>query len=68
MTRKRQRSVLNHMRRLTHCLLLSISEGYEADMMLVPSNPLEDLSALQDILLVMSNGRIAMKRIPFAKK
>jgi imidazolonepropionase-like amidohydrolase len=45
-----------------------ISEGYEADMILVPSNPLEDLSALQDILLVMSNGRIAMKRIPFAKK
>lgn len=45
-----------------------ISEGYEADMILVPSNPLEDLAALQDILLVMSNGRIAMKRIPFAKK
>jgi imidazolonepropionase-like amidohydrolase len=45
-----------------------IDTGYEADMILIPSNPLDDVSALQDILLVMSNGRIALKRIPFAKK
>ncbi len=44
-----------------------IETGFEADMILVPSNPLEDISALQDILLVMSNGRVALKRIPFAK-
>ncbi len=44
-----------------------IETGYEADMILVPSNPLEDISALQDVLLVMSNGQIALKRIPFAK-
>jgi len=42
-----------------------ISEGYEADMILVPANPLTDISALQDILLVMSNGQVALKRIPF---
>ena len=44
-----------------------IEPGFEADMILVPSNPLEDISALQDVLLVMSNGQIALKRIPFAK-
>jgi len=27
---------------------------------------LEDVAALQDVLLVMSNGQIAVKRIPFA--
>ena len=45
-----------------------IEEGFEADMILVPSNPLEDISALQDVLLVMSNGQVALKRIPFAKQ
>ena len=45
-----------------------IDTGFEADMILVPSNPLEDISALQDILLVMSNGQLALKRIPFAKR
>jgi len=43
-----------------------IETGYEADMILVPSDPLEDISALQDVLLVMSNGQLALKRIPFA--
>ena len=42
-----------------------IAEGYEADLILVPANPLEDVRALQDVLLVMSNGQIALKRIPF---
>lgn len=40
--------------------------GYEADMILVPANPLEDITALQDVLMVVSNGQIALKRIPFA--
>lgn len=40
--------------------------GYEADMILVPANPLEDIRALQDVLMVVSNGQIALKRIPFA--
>lgn len=43
-----------------------IEEGFEADMILVPANPLEDVAALQDVLLVMSNGQMAVKRIPFA--
>jgi imidazolonepropionase-like amidohydrolase len=44
-----------------------IAEGYEADLILLPANPLEDIMALQDILLVISNGEVALKRIPFAK-
>jgi len=43
-----------------------IEEGFEADMILVPANPLQDIAALQDVLLVMSNGQLAVKRIPFA--
>jgi imidazolonepropionase-like amidohydrolase len=43
-----------------------IAEGFEADMIVVPANPLEDIRALQDVLLVMSNGMLALKRIPFA--
>lgn len=41
--------------------------GFEADLVLLPANPLEDIRALQDALLVMSNGYIGLKRIPFAK-
>jgi len=43
-----------------------IVPGYEADMILVPANPLTDIEALQDVLLVMNNGRLALKRIPFS--
>ena len=44
-----------------------IAEGFEADMILVPANPLTDIAALQDVLLVMSNGQVALQRIPFEK-
>jgi len=40
--------------------------GKEADMILLPNNPLKDIMALQDVLLVISNGQLALKRIPFA--
>jgi imidazolonepropionase-like amidohydrolase len=43
-----------------------IEEGFEADLILVPGNPLTNIEVLQDVLLVMSNGRLALKRIPFA--
>jgi len=42
-----------------------IAPGYEADVMLVPGNPLNDIRTLQDPLMVISNGKVAMKRIPF---
>ena len=40
--------------------------GKEADLILLPKNPLEDIMALQDVLMVLSNGQLALKRIPFA--
>lgn len=44
-----------------------IDQGYDADVVLIPGNPLEEIRYLQDALLVMSNGQIALKRIPFGK-
>jgi len=43
-----------------------IEVGFEADLILIPGNPLTNIEALQDVLLVMSNGRLALMRIPFA--
>ena len=43
-----------------------IKEGFEADLILIPGNPLTHIEALQDVLLVMSDGKLALKRIPFA--
>jgi imidazolonepropionase-like amidohydrolase len=40
--------------------------GREADLIVVESDPLEDVRALQDVLLVVSNGAVAMTRLPFA--
>lgn len=45
-----------------------IEKGFDADFILVPGNPLEEIRFLQDVLLVVSNGHIALKRIPFGKK
>jgi cytosine/adenosine deaminase-related metal-dependent hydrolase len=42
-----------------------IEEGFEADLILVPGNPLTNIEALQDVLLVMSDDRLALKRMPF---
>ncbi len=43
-----------------------IAAGFEADMIVVPANPLTNVEALQDVLMVMSNGQIVLKRFPFA--
>ena len=40
--------------------------GREADLIIVERNPLEDITALQDVLVVVSNGTVALHRIPFA--
>ena len=42
-----------------------IVAGFEADLILVPANPLETIEALHDVLMVMSNGKVAVKRLPF---
>lgn len=43
-----------------------IKAGFEADLILVESNPLTDIRALGDVLVVVSNGRIGLNRTPFA--
>ena len=43
----------------------TIEVGKEADLILLPKNPLENIMALQDVLMVISNGKVAIKRIPF---
>lgn len=42
--------------------------GYEADLIVVEGNPLVNVKALADVLVVISNGRIALNRLPFAKR
>jgi imidazolonepropionase-like amidohydrolase len=45
----------------------SLERGFEADLVAVEANPLEDARALRDPLLVVSNGRVALDRLQFAK-
>ena len=44
-----------------------IDKGFDADLLLLAGNPLQEIRYLQDALLVMSNGQLALKRIPFGK-
>ena len=45
----------------------AIESGLDADLIIVERNPLDDVRTLQDPLLVMSNGRIAVNRLSFGK-
>ena len=42
-----------------------VEPGLEADLIVVAENPLEDISAIQDVVVVISNGRLAVNRLPF---
>jgi len=44
-----------------------VAVGYEADLIAVEQNPLEHIVALQDPLLVISNGRIGLDRLNFGR-
>ena len=44
-----------------------VEAGYEADLLVVDGNPLENVRTLLDPLLVISNGRIGLDRLSFAK-
>jgi imidazolonepropionase-like amidohydrolase len=44
-----------------------IENGFEADVLVVDGNPLENVRTLLDPLLVVSNGRIGLDRLTFAK-
>lgn len=43
----------------------AIAPGLEADLVAVERNPLEDIGALADVLVVVSNGQLAVSRLPF---
>lgn len=45
----------------------AIEPGLEADLVVVERNPLESIRTLQDPLLVVSNGRVAVNRLSFGK-
>lgn len=40
-----------------------IESGYEADLVVVERSPLEDITTVQDPLVVISNGRVALDRL-----
>jgi imidazolonepropionase-like amidohydrolase len=44
-----------------------LAPGMEADLIAVEGNPLENPVTLQDPLLVISNGRVALNRLVFAR-
>ncbi len=43
----------------------SLEVGKEADIILLAENPLEHIAAIQDVVAVVSNGVVAMNRLPF---
>jgi len=43
-----------------------VAEGLEADLVVVDRNPLRDITNVQDVLVVVSNGQVAVNRLPFA--
>jgi imidazolonepropionase-like amidohydrolase len=43
----------------------TLRAGMEADLVVVERNPLEDVRALQDAVIVITDGRVALKRVPF---
>ena len=45
----------------------TLRPGMEADLIVVEANPLEDVRALQDVTMVVSNGKVALGRLPFGK-
>lgn len=42
----------------------AIRPGLEADLIVVDRNPLEDVGVLQDVLVVITNGQVAVDRRP----
>lgn len=42
-----------------------IAEGYDADLVVIERNPLEDIQSLQDVIVIISNGNIVRNRLPF---
>ncbi len=45
----------------------ALERGLDADLIVVERNPLEQIGTLGDVLFVMSNGRVGLNRLSFAK-
>jgi imidazolonepropionase-like amidohydrolase len=43
----------------------SIRPGLDADLVVLDSNPLSDINAVRDVVLVINNGRIAVNHLQF---
>jgi imidazolonepropionase-like amidohydrolase len=43
----------------------SVEPGKEADLVVVERNPLDDIRSVEDVLVVVSNGQVAVNRLPF---
>jgi len=39
-----------------------VAEGYEADLIVLERNPLEDIGVMQDVLMVINDGHIIVQR------
>jgi imidazolonepropionase-like amidohydrolase len=46
----------------------SLRPGMEADLIVVTGNPLEDIHTVQDAIVVVSNGQVALNRLPFGRR
>lgn len=46
----------------------TVEAGKEADLIVLYDNPLEDIRALQDVIMVISNGEVVHNRLPFEKE
>lgn len=46
----------------------AVEPGFEADLLAVGENPIDDVATLEDPLLVVSNGRVVLDRLHFGKK
>ena len=41
----------------------AIKAGLEADLIVIERNPLDQIGNLQDVLMVINNGRVAINRL-----
>jgi imidazolonepropionase-like amidohydrolase len=46
----------------------TLAQGKRADLIAVATNPLEDISALQQVVFVMQAGRVVVDRRPAAQR
>lgn len=45
-----------------------VAAGLEADLIVLEGNPLDDPYWLQDVVVVITNGRVALNRLPFGRR